>query len=161
MDSAAPPQQILTMLISPGDRKYIRTPDGLAFYDEVLRRARNMPGVELAAISDSLPPDREGNADSFQIEGRVLAAGEMNPVVSAVTASLILFQALRIPLVKGGTLPIMTSGSAPVAIVSEGFARRFFPGQEAIGKRIKQGGPWMEIVGVVGNVKYRGLTIRY
>jgi putative ABC transport system permease protein len=45
-----------------------------------------------------------------------------------------------------------------VAIVSEAFARRFFPGAKAIGKRIKQGGPWMEVVGVVGNVKYLGLT---
>ncbi len=156
---AAPPQQLLSMLISPGDRKYIRTPDGLAFYDEVLRRARNTPGVELAAISDSLPPDREGNADSFQIEGRVLAAGEMNPVISAVTASSDFFSTLRIPLLHGRFFTDHDrQGTAPVAIVSEGFARRFFPNQEAIGKRIKQGGPWMEIVGIVGNVKYRGLT---
>ena len=51
-----------------------------------------------------------------------------------------------------------------MAIVSEGFARRFFPNQRAIGKRIRQSGPgfgnpWMEIVGVVGNVKYLGLTV--
>jgi hypothetical protein len=51
-----------------------------------------------------------------------------------------------------------------VAIVSEGFASRFYPNQEALGKRIQQSGPgmgnpWMEIVGVVGNVKYLGLTV--
>ena len=51
-----------------------------------------------------------------------------------------------------------------MAIVSEGFARRFLPNQEAVGKRIKRSGPgsgnpWMEIVGVVGNVKYLGLTV--
>jgi ABC-type antimicrobial peptide transport system permease subunit len=45
-----------------------------------------------------------------------------------------------------------------VAIVSEAFERRFFPDRKAIGKRIAKGGPWMEIVGVVGNVKYLGLT---
>lgn len=156
---STPPQRILTILISPGDRKYNNTPAGVAFYDEVLRRVRSVPGVELAGISDSLPPDREGDADSFQIEGQVLAAGEMNPVVSAVTASPDFFPALRIPLVKGRYFTDHDQqGSAPVAIVSEGFARRFFPGQEVIGKRIRQGRPWMEIVGVVGNVKYRGLT---
>jgi putative ABC transport system permease protein len=157
---STPPQQLLSMTISPGDRKYNNAAAGRAFYDEVVRRARSVPGVELAAISDSLPPDRLGNADSFQIEGQVLRAGEMNPVVSAITASPDFFPALRIPLVKGRSFSEHdNSGSTPVAMVSEGFARSFFPGQEAIGKRIRQGGAWMEIVGVVGNVKYRGLTL--
>jgi putative ABC transport system permease protein len=75
------------------------------------------------------------------------------------------FQALRIPLVKGRYFTGHdTQDSAPVAIVSEGFVRRFFPNQEALGKRIQQsetgyGNRWMEIVGVVGNVKYLGLTV--
>jgi predicted permease len=154
-----PPQQILTMLISPGDRKYSDAPAGVAFYDEVLRRARSAPGVEDAGISDSLPPDRQGDADTFQIEGQTLAPGEMNPVVSAVTTSPGMFEALRIPLVRGRYFSEHDRASAePVAIVSDGFTRRFFPGQEAIGKRIRQGGPWLRIVGVVGNVKYMGLT---
>ena len=153
------PQQVLTILVSPGDRKYNSASAGLAFYGELLRRARSLPGVELAAISDSLPPDREGNADTFQIEGQILPAGEMNPVVTAVTASPDYFRALRIPLVRGRYFEDYDNqDSKPVAIISDAFARRFFPGEEAIGKRIRQGGAWMEIVGVIGNVKYRGLT---
>ncbi len=76
-----------------------------------------------------------------------------------------LFQALGIPLVKGRYFTDHDNpASAPVAIVSEGFARRFFPGQQAVGKRITQSGPElgnqrMEIVGVVGNVKYLGLAV--
>jgi putative ABC transport system permease protein len=75
------------------------------------------------------------------------------------------FRALGIPLVKGRSFTAHDNqDSAPVAIVSEGFVRRFFPNQEAIGKRIRQSGPgfgnkWMEIVGVVGNVKYLGLNV--
>ena len=158
----APPQQILTMLISPGDTKYHDADTGLAYYDEVLRRARNVPGVELAALSDSLPPDRLGDADTFQIEGQTLPPGEINPVVSAVVVGPHLLPALRIPLVKGRYFTDDDIGSsAPVAIVSEGFARRFFPDQDAIGKRIRQGDPWMEIVGVVGNVKIPGPDGRY
>lgn len=147
------------MLVSPGDRQYDNASAGRALYGEVLRRARSVPGVELAAISDSLPPEREGNADSFQIEGQTLPAGEMNPVVTAVTASPDFFRALRIPLVRGRYFEEYDNqDSKPVAIVSDAFASRFFPGQEVIGKRIRQGDAWMEIVGVIGNVKYRGLT---
>jgi len=159
------PRQILTMLISPGSRKYDDAPAGLAFYDEVLRRARNVPGVETAAVTDALQPDRQGDADTFAIEGQTLAPGELNPIISDVTVSPGFFQALGIPLVKGRYFTGHDNqDSAQVAIVSEGFVRRFFPNQEALGKRIKQSGPgyggrWMEIVGVVGNLKYLGLTV--
>src|SRR5437016_2317115 len=98
---STPPRQILTMLISPSNRKYGYAPAGLAFYDELLRRARAVPGVEAAAVTDSLPPDRQGDADSFGIEGQILAPGEGNPIISTVTVGPDFFQALGIPLVKG------------------------------------------------------------
>ncbi|HEX3878466.1 MAG TPA: ABC transporter permease [Bryobacteraceae bacterium] len=162
---STPPKQILTMLISPGNAKYKEARAGTAFYNEVLRRARNLPGVEMAALTDSLPPDRQGDADSFAIEGQSLAPGEMNPIVSVVTATSDLFRALRVPLVKGRYFTEHDNqDSPPVTIVSEGFERRFFPNQDAVGKRIKHSGPgsdedWMQIVGVVGNVKYLGLAV--
>jgi len=111
-----------------------------------------------------LPPDRQGDADTFTIEGQSLAPGELNPVVSDITATSGLFQTLRIPLVKGRYFTGHDNqDSKAVTIVSEGFARRFFPNQEVLGKRIQHSGPgsgdgWMEIVGVVGNVKYLGLA---
>jgi len=162
---ATPPRQILTMRFSPGSAKYKDARAGLALYDEVLRRARGVPGVETAALTDSLPPDRQGDADSFGMEGQTLAPGDINPIVTAATVSPDYFQALGIPLVKGRSFTVHdTPESAKVAIVSEGFARRFYPNQEAVGKRIRESGPgmgndWMEIVGVVGNVKYLGLTV--
>jgi putative ABC transport system permease protein len=162
---SAPPGQVLTMLISPGNRKYNDDRIGLAFYDEVLRRARNVPGVEAAAVTDSLPPDQQGDADTFGIEGQTLALGEMNPIISDATIGPDFFRVLGIPLVRGRYFTDHDNGdSTPVAIVSEGFVHRFLPNQEAIGKRIRQSGPgfgnkWMEIVGVVGNVKYLGLAV--
>jgi putative ABC transport system permease protein len=159
------PRQILTMLISPGNRKYKDDRVGLAFYDEVLRRARALPGVESAAVADSLPPDRQGDADTFEIEGHPLAPGELNPIISQPAVSSDFFRALGIPLLKGRYFSDHDhQDSRPVAIVSEGFVRRFFGNQEPLGRRIKQSGPgygdkWMEIVGVVGNVKYLGLTV--
>jgi putative ABC transport system permease protein len=162
---SAQPRQILTMLISPGNRKYNDAPAGLAFYDEVLRRARAVPGVEAAAVTDSLPPDRQGDADTFQIQGQPLAPGELNPIISEPGVGPDFFRALGIPLIKGRFFDQHdTPDSRPVAIVSEGFVHRFFANQEPLGQRIKQSGPgygdkWMDIVGVVGNVKYLGLTV--
>jgi len=157
---STPPRQILTMLISPGSKKYNDAATGIAFYDEVLRRARAVPGVETAAITNSLPPDRQGDADTFEVEGHPLAPGELNPIISDVTAAPDFFRTLGVPLVKGRYFTGHDNqASAPVAIVSEGFARRFLPNESALGKRIKYGGTWMEIVGVVGNVKYLGLTV--
>jgi putative ABC transport system permease protein len=131
----------------------------------MLRRVRNVPGVEMAALTDALPPDRQGDADGFGIEGQTLAPGERNPILSAVTVGPDFFQTLGVSLAKGRDFTVHDNqDSTLVAIVSEGFARRFFPNQQAIGKRIRRSGPelgnpWMEIVGVVGNVKYLGVTV--
>jgi putative ABC transport system permease protein len=162
---STPPRQILTMLISPGNEKYKEARAGLAFYHEVLHRVRSVPGVEMAAVTDSLPPDRQGDADTFGIEGQRLPPGEMNPIISDATVGPDYFRVLGIRLVKGRYFSDHDhQDSAPVAIVSAGFAQRFFPNEEAIGKRIRQSGPgmgnsWMEIVGIVGSVKYLGLTV--
>ena len=93
----ASPRQILTMVVSPGNRKYSDPSAGLAFYDEAIRRIRNVPGVETAAVIDSLPPDRQGDADSFSIEGQPLPAGEINPIISHVTAGPEFFRASASP----------------------------------------------------------------
>jgi len=162
---STPPRHILTMLISPGNRKYSDQAAGLAFYDEAIRRARQTPGVESAAVTDALPPDRQGDADTFALEGQTLPPGVINPIISDVTVSPDLFHTMGIPLIRGrGFSEHDRQGSEPVALVSEGFVRRFLPDREALGTRIKQSGPgygdnWMRIVGVVGNVKYLGLAV--
>src|SRR5262249_6807922 len=73
------------------------------------------------------------------------------------------FATLRIPFIAGRTFTeAELTPASPAVIVSERVVRRFWPGQDPIGKRVKVGGPgvanpWMQIVGVVGEVKYRGL----
>ncbi len=157
---STPPRQILTILISPGNRKYNDPPAGLAFYEEALLRARGLQGVEAAAVTDSLPPDRQADADTFQIEGQILSPGELNPIVTHVTAGPDAFRTMGIPLIQGRDFTEHdTSSSTPVIIVSEAFARRFLQNQNALGKRIGYNGTLREIVGVAGNVKYLGLTV--
>jgi putative ABC transport system permease protein len=109
-----------------------------------------------------LPPDRQGDADTFGIEGRPEAAGEINPIVSDITVSPGYFRTLGIPLLRGRYFDehdIATS--EPVTVISESMARRFFPGSNPIGQRLRasgpgMGNPWMKIVGIVGDVKYLG-----
>ena len=154
---SVPPRQLLTILISPANR---RDPNiGLTYYQEVLRRAREVPGVEMASITDTLPPDRQADADSFELEGHPLPPGQLNPIVTHADVDPDYFRTLGIPLLRGRSFTRHDNqDSAPVAIVSEGFVRRFLAGEEPIGKRLRSNDTWFEIVGVVGNVKYLGLT---
>ena len=154
----APAARLWSAVISPGDPKYYREAQvGVPFFEEVLRRVREVPGVQMAAVTDALPPDRQGDADSFLIEGQKLAADEINPIVSDVTVSPAYFQTLQIPLVRGRYFNQHdTADSESVTVISRSMAQRFFPRTDPIGKRIKQYDTWMEIVGIVGDVKYMG-----
>src|SRR5205085_214087 len=112
------PERLLTMLISPSDRKYRDPGAGLPYYDRLLERARAFPGVQAAALSDALPPARQGDADTFVIQGQALAPGEINPVVTCATASAGYFQTLGIPLLRGRWFTAHdTASSVPVAIL--------------------------------------------
>ncbi len=160
---AAPPRAILIVPLSPTDRKYDNEEPTRAYYDQVLERARRVPGVQSAALSDSLPPNNQSDADTFMIQGQTLAPGESNPAVSDALISADFFGTMRVPLVRGRYFTEHDrSDSHPVAIVSESFARHFLGGRDPIGQYIKQSGPennvpFMEVVGVVGDVKYTGL----
>jgi putative ABC transport system permease protein len=160
---AAPPREILTIAVSPSDRRYNETPAFRALYEDMLERAHRVPGVEAAALSDSLPPDNQSDADTFMIQGQVLGTGESNPAVSVAIISGDYFRAMRIPLLKGHFFTLQDrQDSAPVTIISDSMARHFFPNRDPLGQRIKQSGPdykvpYMEVVGVVGDVKYTGL----
>jgi putative ABC transport system permease protein len=135
---------------------------GSAEYQRLLDDLRRLPGVEAAGISTSLPPDGRWNWDTFQIEGKPWSQ-EAYPAATCPLVSAGYFHALQIPLLKGRY--ITDDDTHPVAVISQFFARRYFPGEDPIGKRFKEAGPdinagndWVEIVGVVGDVKYMGLN---
>jgi putative ABC transport system permease protein len=160
---AAPPRQILTIAVSPSDRKYSQPPAFRALYQDMLERAAQVPGIDSVSVSDSLPPDNQSDADTFAIEGQVLKPDESNPAVSVAIVSPDYFRTMRIPLLRGRLFTAHDRADAPlVTIISESLARHFFPGQDPIGRHLAQSSaqnnnPYMEIVGVVGDVKYTGL----
>jgi predicted permease len=160
------PHQVVTTQIwmaVPNDPKtdpYGTVPKRAAFLREVLRRVSSLPGVEEASIGGggSLPLLHSRNAFNFTIEGRA-AESERAPVAEFASVSPGHFRTLQIPLLSGRNFNDSDDDKAmPVTLVDQTLARRFWPGESPIGKRLKGGNiqstnPWLTIIGVVGDVK--------
>ena len=133
------------------------------FWNELQRRVEAIPGVQGVAFADGLPPNGVGNFNNFALEEVETRPGQSPPVTPWVAVTPEYFQLLGLPLIEGrlfddrdGTRPALES-----VVVDRAWARRFFPGGSALGKRFKEGGctecPWTTVVGVVSDVKYAGL----
>jgi putative ABC transport system permease protein len=158
------PERILTTEISLPFARYKEPAQINSFYEQLIARLRNLPGVEAAGIGMSLPPNLLAITDTFTIEGAPADKSEPSSPVIFVSSGY--FEALGIPLLAGRNFTETDRADKPsVVIINESFARRYFPNESPIGKRMKIGGPerpdnpWMEIVGVVGDVKYAGLDV--
>jgi putative ABC transport system permease protein len=158
------PERILTTEISLPSTRYKERAEINSFYEQLITRIRNLPGVEAAGIGMSLPPNLLSISDTFTIEGAPLGESETSSPVVIVSSGY--FEALGIPLLAGRNFTEADRADKPqVVVINESFARRFFPHESPLGKRMKIGGPerpnnpWMEIVGVVGDVKYAGLDV--
>jgi predicted permease len=129
----------------------------------LLDRLRAVPGVTAVAVGNDLPLDGGGGATFYSAEGQPAVNAQSIPRAYVHRVSPGFFTTLRIPIVSGRTFTDdELTPASPAVIVSEHAARRFWPGEDPIGKRIKFGSltsqnPWLSIVGVVGEVKYRGL----
>jgi putative ABC transport system permease protein len=160
---SAPADRLIVMRISPSGEKYAQAQTLSVYWGEVLRRISGLPGVESSALAVWLPPDHSAMSDSFEIQGRTPPDG--GPVVPVPIVTQGYFKTLQIPLVRGRSFDGRDTLTSPrVTIVSQNLARRYFPGEDPIGKQLKHGGPqstnpYMEIVGVVGDVKYEGMAV--
>jgi putative ABC transport system permease protein len=135
----------------------------LALFRELIERVQHLPGVISAGTITELPLSGRENDTGFRIEGRAIAqsqAGDYN--ANQRVASLDYFRAMGIPLLRGRVFSDQDTANSPRAVViSESFAKRFFPNEDAIGQRltIDFGEPWSgEIIGVVGSIRHSSLT---
>jgi putative ABC transport system permease protein len=125
----------------------------LGFYRRLLTEARNMPGVEGAAVATHLPFTGQGWGNGYEIEGRPAPPGEQY-VGSVHPVSPGYFLVLGVPVLTGRPFQDSDSASAaPVAMINAKLAQRFWPDASPIGKRINVDGPWRTIVGVAADVK--------
>ena len=151
------PDGILAMRVAPPASRYETNEDLARYYDRMLEVLKTAPGVEEAAIDASAPLTGITLPFPFWIHGRErreadTATAVYNPVSER------LFALLGIPLVRGRQFSERDDlKSAPVAVVNQALVRRYFPGEDPIGRRILLM-PWLsnqyrEIVGVVGDVR--------
>ena len=158
------PDHVLTFWVRPPGSRYPPA-SGPATLDRLLTRIQAVPGVESAAVNRCVPFSGCSNTILFLADRPVDRRNA--PGVGRHYVSADYFRTLGIPILAGRALtPADRAGSPPVAVVNESGARRFWPGENPIGKRVWFGtttGPFsdpahaVEIVGVAGDVKYGGV----
>ncbi|HUJ28186.1 MAG TPA: ABC transporter permease [Myxococcales bacterium] len=132
------------------------------YFDDGLRAAAAIPGAQLAGGIDRLPATRSSYSLSYFIEGYQPQAGEPQPSDQIRRLMPGYFAAMRQRVVKGREFTAADDAKAPlVAMVNEAWVRRFFPGKDVIGQRIrldsKTHGDWRTIVGVESDAREKGL----
>jgi putative ABC transport system permease protein len=129
----------------------------------IAERVRALPGVTQVSLTADVPLDGSSSAQFYSAEGQPAVTAQNVPRTYVHRVTPDFFATLRIPLLSGRPFTEQDASPASTAVVvSERVVKRFWPGQDPIGKRIKMGqlssnAPWLSIVGVVGDVKYRGL----
>ena len=133
---------------------------GRDFYDRLLERVRALPGIQSATLAQEIPLASCCNRRGTRIEGYAPRPGESTETNWNIVGTEY-FQTLRIPIVQGRSFAEADRPGAPlVAIVNQAFARRYWPGQDPLGKRVRLSGPEgpaTEVVGVARDGKYRSL----
>jgi putative ABC transport system permease protein len=155
------PESVLTMQISLDFSKYMSNQAMLQFGDALLEKIQAMPQVTSAAMSGEFPLDKSpANNNQFVIEGRRGDAQETKPTAEFNTVSPAYFRTLGVPMLSGRDFDGRDRTDKPfVAIINQTLARRRWPGEDPVGRRVTfdDGEHWTQIVGVVGDVRERGL----
>ncbi|HZU25875.1 MAG TPA: ABC transporter permease [Bryobacteraceae bacterium] len=146
---------VLTARTALSDGKYVTPESQATFFDAVLRRVRQLPGVSVAGAIDDLPTSDNIHGAGLFFPGRPDPRSEDVPVVIVDSVSSGYFRAMHIPLLRGRYLTEQDRDAAPpVAVIDRFAARRYWPGQDAVGQQIKLGrsAKPLQVVGVVGDV---------
>jgi putative ABC transport system permease protein len=157
-------RNVLAMQISLPLSKYAEDWRRRVFTEQLVERVKALPGVESAAEVTPLPLSGDGRQAPFIVEGRPVVASNEVPLTDLASVSPGYFETMGIRLLRGRYFTEQDKeDGAQVAIIDESMARRFWPDEDPIGKRLKIGpadpnSPWLQIVGVVGHLKNYGVT---
>jgi len=166
VDAGFDPSNRVTFGLVMPPAAYPDTQRRVTFHAELKRKLQAIPGVEAVAAMQGLPPFRQINANDTQFEGYTFVPNTNMPIPNTdyyqtVTAGY--FETMGIPLTDGRVFNEGDATGAPVVVINEALANRFYPNQNPIGKRVNPfltPGPeptWFTIVGVVKDVKQGGL----
>jgi len=154
-------KNVLTTEINLPPYKY--SPEQLAtIFQQIIGRVAVAPGVQAVGAVTNLPLSGAGESTKFTFEDRQNLSGEEQPLINYASVSADYFRALNIPLLQGRGFTDADNEKAPaVAVVNETLARRFWPNQDPIGKRLRRSksedGAWYSIIGVVSDVRHSSL----
>jgi putative ABC transport system permease protein len=160
-------RHVLTAQISLAAHSYPDPTKQMAFFQEVETRLNRVPGIEMIALSDTLPPSGRMQATFFasiDVPGRPRPAQGTGGMVGWRMVTPSYFAALGIPIVRGrGFTEADRAPAEQPVILSQTLAARMFPGEDALGKRMRftafdREGGWRTVVGIAGDVKNNGLT---
>lgn len=152
--------RVITLQFRLPAARYAAKADIARFFSRAIGQVRAVPGVQSAALVRAVPFSGNGGDTAFTVEGRPVEHGS-EPQASYHLVTPDYFRTLRIPLMRGRDFTDRDDLQAPlVAVVNETFARTIWPGEEAVGKRIKTADlpGWLTVVGVVGDAKHNTAT---
>jgi predicted permease len=153
------PSKILTFNVQMPPARYDNPRKLAAFYADSLTKLRALPGVTHAEVSSALPYSDNGWMQDMAIENRPVVPGKFQSALH-LQVSQGYFDAFHIPIVAGRAFSASdTLDTLPVAVVSQQFVARYFPGENPIGRRIRMGradtkDPWLTIVGIAEETSY-------
>ena len=173
--------RLASFTVSLPEKKYVTEDQTIDFFKRLLENIRALPGVEASAAASGLPLGNNGWQTSFIVDGQPIPPRDQTPLMEACTVTPDYFRAMNIPLLRGRyftdqdnrsflagrDLSKLEEGERIMAginsiIIDQEFARRHWPNQDAVGKRIKldrdERAPLVTVVGVVGRVKMEGLS---
>ncbi len=156
------PRHVLTAELSLPKLRYPDKKAQVNFFTELERRVSNLPGVKNAGLTIILPMSGINSDSSFMIDGRVVDDAHPGPDEEIRLVSADYFRTLEIPLQRGRFFTKADNLEAPpVVIVNHALAERYWPNEDALGKRMqlptREGPVWATIVGIVGDMHHRGL----
>ena len=152
------PHNVLTLRTTLPPSRYTEGRKVAVFYRQAQERLSALPGVESVSSVSFLPGDDNWDSTEFQIEGRSAPLPGQERVITCQKAGADYFRTVRIPIIKGRAFSESDGDGAPrVAVISGVMARRYFPNEDPLGRRVKVGeaesaDQWYTIVGVAGDI---------
>jgi putative ABC transport system permease protein len=157
--------EVLTAGITLPGGSYASQRERQAFFQQLLPELERLPGVRAAGMVSALPLGPINTGTLIHVEGRPAPRPEDAPAVWVRSATASYFRALEIPLLRGRHFSEQDSAAAPrVALINQTMARRFWPKEDPVGKRLAAGlthgqqTPWITVVGVVGDIRHTSLA---
>lgn len=157
------PEGVVSMLVTLPDESFPEPSDVRTFWTAALAEIEALPGVEAAGLADARPPIPIDGGNNFVLADRPSNPGDEPMTAPWITADAGFFRTLGLSTLDGRIYDPVPADTMRHAVVDESWAARFYGNRSPVGRRFRAGGctvdgcPWIEIVGVVRDVKTSGL----